>query len=147
MTTSREQARAPYVQRVAQIICTGLYPEAHAAGKTLSDFPAATRENLLTIAEAIMVETTNEAAAACRYAWWVTARDEIDGLAPAQLIIGGALDTVDGVPLAVSAHQRRHFLKPSREHLAMLLQLLAGPEHEVGAAAVLGAPRAKEKQG
>lgn len=46
-----------YVQRVAQIICNGLYPEARAVGKTLADFPVSTRENLLTIAEAILVET------------------------------------------------------------------------------------------
>ncbi|MFJ4288726.1 hypothetical protein ACIP1U_02895 [Cupriavidus sp. NPDC089707] len=134
-TTSQQEPAVPYVQRVAQIICTGLYPEAHAAGKTLTDFPKATRENLLTIAEAILVETTVEALAAQRYAWWVTGRDELDGLAPAQLIIGGALDTSEGTPLAVDAHQRRHFLRPWRERLAMLLQLLVLPQHEVSALA------------
>lgn len=53
----------PYVERVAQIICTGLYPEAHAAGKTLADFPTATRENLLTIAEAVLLATPATAGA------------------------------------------------------------------------------------
>ncbi|MEC3766845.1 hypothetical protein [Cupriavidus sp. SS-3] len=125
----------PYVQRVAQIICTGLYPEADAAGKTLADFPKSTRENLLTIAEAILLETATEAQSAQRYAWWVTARDELDGLAPAQLIIGGALDTTEGTPLTTDAHQRKHFLKPWRERLAMLLQLLVLPQHEAGAMA------------
>ncbi|CAM3105571.1 hypothetical protein [Cupriavidus taiwanensis] len=129
ITTSHKPV--PYVQRVAQIICTGLYPEADAAGKTLADFPKSTRENLLTIAEAILLETATEAQSAQRYAWWVTARDELDGLAPAQLIIGGALDTTE--PLATDAHQRKHFLKPWRERLAMLLQLLVLPQHEAGA--------------
>lgn len=53
--TTPLQHPVPYVQRVAQIICTGLYPEADAAGKRLADFPNATRENLLTIAEAILM--------------------------------------------------------------------------------------------
>ncbi|WP_373379594.1 hypothetical protein [Cupriavidus nantongensis] len=131
----------PYVQRVAQIICTGLYPEADAAGKTLADFPKSTRENLLTIAEAILLETATEAQSAQRYAWWVTARDELDGLAPAQLIIGGALDTTEGTPLAIDAHQRKHFLKPWRERLAMLLQLLVLPQHEAGALAAFAPSR------
>ncbi|WP_265919100.1 hypothetical protein [Cupriavidus nantongensis] len=133
ITTSQQEPAVPYVQRVAQIICTGLYPEAHAAGKTVADFPKATRQNLLTIAEAILVETTTEALAAERYAWWVTGLNELDGLAPAQLVIGGALDTTEGTPLAIDAHQRRHFLKPWRERLAMLLQLLVLPQHESGA--------------
>lgn len=132
----------PYVQRVAQIICTGLYPEANAAGKRLADFPTATRENLLTIAEAILMETATEAQSARRYAWWVTAQDELDGLAPAQLVIGGPLDTADGTPLQVDAYQRAHFLKPWRERLGMLLQLLAQPEFEVGVEASPAMPRA-----
>ncbi|SPR99522.1 hypothetical protein [Cupriavidus taiwanensis] len=135
ITTSPQPV--PYVQRVAQIICAGLYPEADAAGKTLADFPQSTRENLLTIAEAILLETAMEAQSAQRYAWWVTARDELDGLAPAQLLIGGALDAADGTPLAVDAHQRGHLLKPWRERLAMLLQLLALPGSEVGGLAAL----------
>ena len=141
ITTAQQEPAVPYVQRVAQIICTGLYPEAHAAGKTLGDFPKATRENLLTIAEAILVDTTTEAVAAQRYAWWVTGRDELDGLAPVQLIIGGALDTAEGTPLEVDAHQRRHFLKPWRERLALLLQLLVLPQHEVGASDVFALSR------
>ncbi|SPK73082.1 conserved protein of unknown function [Cupriavidus taiwanensis] len=139
ITTSPQPV--PYVQRVAQIICTGLYPEADADGKTLADFPQSTRENLLTIAEAILLETAMEAQSAKRYAWWVTARDELDGLAPAQLLIGGALDTTDGTPLVVDAHQRGHFLKPWRERLAMLLQLLVLPQHEVGALAAFASSR------
>ncbi|NSX15590.1 hypothetical protein HTY52_16010 [Cupriavidus taiwanensis] len=131
MTNSQALPRVPYVQRIAQIICTGLYPEAHAAGKTLADFPNATRENLLTIAEAILVETATEERAACQYAWWVTGRDELDGLAPVQLIIGGALDTADGVPLAVPRCQSRHFVKPWRERLAMLLRVLSCPVGEI----------------
>lgn len=122
--TTPQQHPVPYVQRVAQIICTGLYPEATDAGKRLADFPKATRDNLLTIAEAILLEAATEAQSAHRYAWWVTARDELDGLAPAQLIIGGPLDTADGTPLQVNAHQRRHFLKPWRERLRMLLLAL-----------------------
>ncbi|MCY1220235.1 hypothetical protein D9M68_589710 [compost metagenome] len=130
VTTSQQPV--PYVRRVAQIICTGLYPEADAAGKTLAHFPRSTRDNLLTIAEAILLETATEAQSAQRYAWWVTAREELDGLAPAQLIIGGPLDTADGTPLQVDAHQRGHFLKPWRERLGMLLQLLALAGSEVG---------------
>ncbi|MBP0629774.1 hypothetical protein [Cupriavidus sp. AcVe19-1a] len=137
ITLPQQERAVPYVQRVAQIICTGLYPEAHAAGRLLADFPRATRENLLTVAEAILMATTTEAHAAHRYAWWVTARDELDGLAPAQLIIGGPLDTADGTPLQVDSHQRRHFLKPWGERLAMLLQLLALPEHGAGGSAAL----------
>lgn len=143
ITTAQQEPAVPYVQRVAQIICTGLYPEAHAAGKTLADFPKATRENLLTIAEAILMETSTEALAAQRYAWWVTARDELDGLAPAQLIIGGPLDTADGTPLQVDALQRRHFLKPWRRRLAMLLRLLALREDEISGSAVLTAAGAR----
>lgn len=45
-----------YVERVAQIICRGLYPEAHAKGRRFADFPVTTRENLLAIAEAILIE-------------------------------------------------------------------------------------------
>ncbi|SCU94472.1 conserved hypothetical protein [Cupriavidus necator] len=141
ITTPQQQHPVPYVQRVAQIICTGLYPEADAAGKRLADFPKATRENLLTIAEAILMETATEAQSAHRFAWWVTARDELDGLAPAQLIIGGPLETADGTPLPVGAHQRVHFLKPWRERLAMLLQILALPEYEVGGLAALAPQR------
>ncbi len=51
--TAPQQHPVPYVQRVAQIICAGLYPEANATGKRLADFPKATRDSLLTIAEAI----------------------------------------------------------------------------------------------
>lgn len=140
--TTPQQHPVPYVQRVAQIICTGLYPEANAAGKRLADFPKATRENLLTIAEAILVESATEAQSAQRYAWWVTGRGELDGLAPAQLIIGGALDTSEGTPLEVDAQQRRHFLKPWRERLALLLQLLAGSAYEVDRFAALSVPLA-----
>ncbi|QRQ88489.1 hypothetical protein [Cupriavidus oxalaticus] len=122
--TTPQQHPVPYVQRVAQIICTGLYPEANVAGKRLVDFPKTTRENLLTIAEAILMEPATEAQSAQRYAWWVTGRDELDGQAPAQLIIGGALDTAAGVPLAVDAHQSKHLVKPWRERLTMLLLAL-----------------------
>lgn len=131
MTDSQAMPRIPYVERVAQIICAGLYPEAHADGKMLADFPSATRQNLLAIAEAILVETATEARAAQQYAWWVTGRDELDGLAPVQLIIGAALDTVDGVPLAVPRCQSRHFVKPWRERLAMLLSVLECPVGEI----------------
>lgn len=138
--TTPQQHPVPYVQRVAQIICTGLYPEANAAGKRLVDFPKTTRENLLTIAEAILMGTATEAQSAQRYAWWLAERDELDGLAPAQLIIGGPLDTADGTPVAVDRRQSGHFVKPWRERLAMLLRVLNAPagEDQQSAARLLG---------
>ncbi len=48
-------AIAPYIERVAQAICTGLYPEAAAKGRTWPDFPAATRTHLRCIAQNVLV--------------------------------------------------------------------------------------------
>ncbi|UBM11705.1 hypothetical protein [Cupriavidus metallidurans] len=51
-STTNSVAGLSYAQRVAQIICNGLYPEA--GGKPVAEFPESTRANLLDIAEAIL---------------------------------------------------------------------------------------------
>lgn len=113
-----------YAERVAQIICNGLYPEEAAKGTTLADFPTATRQNLLTIAEAILVEGPNIEHPALEYAWWVTSSPVLDDLAPAQLMAGQPLDTSTGAPIAVEAHQAAHLEKPWRARLSMLVYAL-----------------------
>lgn len=115
---------SPYAERVAQIICSGLYPEATANGKTLADFPTATRENLLTIAEAILVEGPRTEHPALEYAWWVSSSPVLDDLAPAQLIAGQPLDTSTGAPIEIAAHQAAHLEKPWRARLSMLIYAL-----------------------
>ncbi|WP_115953990.1 hypothetical protein [Cupriavidus plantarum] len=115
---------SPYVERVAQIICNGLYPEAKSSGKTLGDFPPATRENLLAIAEAILVEAPPAEHPALEYAWWVSSSPVLDDLAPAQLLAGQPLDTIDGAPIPVDSHQTAHLEKPWRARLSMLIYAL-----------------------
>jgi len=112
MTTSTVSSLpvSSYAERVAQIICNGLYPEAAANGKTLADFPAATRQNLLTIAEAILVDGPREPHPAMEYGWWVSSSPVLDDLAPAQLLAGQPLDTSTGAPIK-SRHTRPHISK------------------------------------
>ncbi|WP_313817737.1 hypothetical protein [Cupriavidus sp.] len=125
MTTSTTSLPASsYAERVAQIICNGLYPEEAAKGTTLADFPATTRQNLLTIAEAILVEGPRVEHPALEYAWWVSSSPVLDDLAPAQLLAGHPLDTSTGVPIEVEAHQAAHLEKPWRARLSMLIYAL-----------------------
>lgn len=120
-----------YAERVAQIICNGLYPEATACGKTLDDFPEATRQNLLTIAEAILVEGPRVEHPALQYTWWVSSSPLLDDLAPAQLLIGQPLDTSTGAPIDVEAHQAAHLEKPWRARLSMLIYALQWADRRV----------------
>ena len=113
-----------YAERVAQIICNGLYPEEAAKGTTLADFPATTRQNLLTIAEAILVEGPRIEHPALEYAWWVSSSPVLDDLAPAQLLAGQPLDTATGASVEVEAHQAAHLEKPWRARLSMLIYAL-----------------------
>lgn len=113
-----------YAVRVAQIICNGLYPEATACGKTLADLPTATRQNLLTIAEAILVEGPRVEHPALQYSWWVSSSPVLGDLAPAQLLAGQPLDTSTGAPIGVEAHQATHLEKPWRARLSMLVYAL-----------------------
>lgn len=125
MTTSTASLPvASYVERVAQIICNGLYPEESAKGTTLADFPATTRQNLLTIAEAILVEGPRVEHPAMDYAWWVSSSPVLDDLAPAQLMAGQPLDTSTGAPIEVEAYQAAHLEKPWRARLSMLIYAL-----------------------
>ncbi|WP_455154865.1 hypothetical protein [Cupriavidus campinensis] len=113
-----------YAERVAQIICNGLYPEEAAKGTILADFPATTRQNLITIAEAILVEGPRVEHPALEYAWWVSSSPVLDDLAPAQLLAGQPLDTSTGAPIEVEAHQAAHLEKPWRARLSMLIYAL-----------------------
>lgn len=125
MTTSTVSLPvSSYAERVAQIICNGLYPEEAAKGTTLADFPATTRQNLLTIAEAILVEGPRVEHPALEYAWWVSSSPVLDDLAPAQLLVGQPLDTSTGAPIEVEAHQAAHLEKPWRARLSMLIYAL-----------------------
>lgn len=123
-----------YAERVAQIICNGLYPEAAAKGTTLADFPATTRQNLLTIAEAILVEGPRIDHPALEYAWWVSSSPVLDDLAPAQLMAGQPLDTMSGAPIEVGAHQAAHLEKPWRARLSMLIYALQWADPSKGMA-------------
>lgn len=125
MTTNIPSVPAlSYAERVAQIICNGLYPEETAKGTTLADFPAATRQNLLTIAEAILVEGPGADHPALQYAWWVSSSPALDDLAPAQLMAGQPLDTSTGAPIEVESYQAAHLEKPWRARLSMLIYAL-----------------------
>lgn len=125
MTTSTVSLPvSSYAERVAQIICNGLYPEEAAKGTTLADFPATTRQNLVTIAEAILVEGPRVEHPALEYAWWVSSSPVLDDLAPAQLLVGQPLDTSTGAPIEVEAHQAAHLEKPWRARLSMLIYAL-----------------------
>ena len=132
MTTSTASLPASsYAERVAQIICNGLYPEEAAKGSTLADFPATTRQNLLTIAEAILVEGPRVEHPALEYAWWVSSSPVLDDLAPAQLLAGQPLDTTTGMPIKVEAHQAAHLEKPWRARLSMLVYALQWADRKV----------------
>ena len=125
MTTSTASLPpSPYALRVAQIICNGLYPEEAAKGTTLADFPATTRQNLLTIAEAVLVEGPRVEHPALEYAWWISSSPALEDLAPVQLLAGHPLDTSTGAPIEVEAHQAAHLEKPWRARLSMLIYAL-----------------------
>ena len=132
MTTSAVSLPvSSYAERVAQIICNGLFPEEAAKGTTLADFPATTRQNLITIAEAILVEGPRVEHPALEYAWWVSSLPVLDDLAPAQLLVGQALDTSTGAPIEVEAHQAAHLEKPWRARLSMLIYALHWADRKV----------------
>lgn len=131
ITSTMSPFASPYAERVAQIICNGLYPEEAAKGTTLADFPATTRQNLLTIAEAILVEGPRVEHPALEYAWWVSSSPVLDELAPAQLLTGQPLDTAAGEPVEVEAHQAVHLEKPWRARLSMLIYALQWADRKV----------------
>lgn len=141
MTTSHMSPFAsPYAERVAQIICNGLYPEEAAKGTTLADFPATTRQNLLTIAEAILVEGPRVEHPALEYAWWVSNSPVLDDLAPAQLIAGQPLDTSTGAPIDIEAHQAAHLKKPWRARLSMLIYALQWADRRMAMGTSMAGP-------